>query len=173
MSEAKYWEEYDAAKKAALKMAAKLSAKEKGLMVRALHCDMKDEAEHDQTRQRAFEQSMLSLDHPDEDGNLYDYGDCGRAAKRMFREMDEEIASNCIFVDKGVLNRSNDSSVAIIGDTDARLTFDDPTKVHKVIVMHGARVFIVARNYAVVKLVNIGDDNKVFVNKDNTAVILK
>ena len=96
MSEAKYWEEYDKAKKAALKMAAKLSAKEKGLMVRALHCDMKDEAEHDQTRQRAFEQSMLSLDRPDEDGNLYDYGDCGRAAKRMFREMDAEYREKVI-----------------------------------------------------------------------------
>ena len=47
MSEAKYWKEYDAAKKAALKMAAKLSTKEKGLMIRALHCDMKDEAKHD------------------------------------------------------------------------------------------------------------------------------
>ena len=91
MSEAKYWEEYDAAKKAALKMAARLSAKEKGLMVRALHCDMKDEAEHDQIRQRAFEQSMVSLDHPDEDGNLYDYGDCGRATKRMFRELDAPV----------------------------------------------------------------------------------
>lgn len=90
----------------------------------------------------------------------------------MFRQMDEEIASNCIFVDKGVINRSNDSSIAVIGDTDARLTFDDPTKVHKVIVMHGARVFIVARNYAVVRLVNIGD-NKVAYSKDNTAVILK
>ena len=76
--------------KAALKMAAKLSAKEKGLMVRALHCDMKDEAEHDQTWQRAFEQTMLSLDRPAEDGNLYDYGDCGRAAKRIFRKMDAE-----------------------------------------------------------------------------------
>ena len=91
MSEAKYWEEYDAAKSAALKMAAKLSAREKGLMVRALHCNMKDEAQHDRTRQRLFEQSMLSLDHPDEDGNLYDYGDCSRAAKRMFREMDEPV----------------------------------------------------------------------------------
>ena len=95
-SEAKYWEEYDAAKKAALKMAARLSAQEKGLMVRALHCDMKDEAEHDQTSQRAFEQSMLSLDHPGEDGNLYDYGDCGRAAKRMFREMDAEYREKVI-----------------------------------------------------------------------------
>ena len=91
MSEARYWEEYDAAKSAALKMAAKLSAREKGLMVRALHCNMKDEAEHDQTRQRAFEQSMLSLDHPDEDGDLYDYGDCNRAAKRMFREIDAPV----------------------------------------------------------------------------------
>ena len=90
----------------------------------------------------------------------------------MFRKMDEEIASNCIFVDKGVINRSNDSSIAVIGDTDARLTFDDPTKVHKVIVMHGARVFIVARNYAVVRLVNIGD-NKVSVSKDSSAVILR
>ena len=91
MSEAKYWEEYGAAKKAALKMAAKLSAREKGLMVRALHCNMKDEAEHDQTRQRAFEQSMLSLDHPDENGDLYDYGDCNRAARRMFRELDAPV----------------------------------------------------------------------------------
>ena len=91
MSEAKYWEEYDAAKSATLKMAAKLSAREKGLMVRALHCNMKDEAKHDRTRQRLFEQSMVSLDRPDENGDLYDYGDCNRAAKRMFREIDAPV----------------------------------------------------------------------------------
>jgi hypothetical protein len=91
MSEAKYWEEYDKAKKAALKMAAKLSAKEKGTMVRSLHCDMKDEARHDRTRQRLFEQSMVSLDRPDENGDLYDYGDCNRAARRMFREIDAPV----------------------------------------------------------------------------------
>jgi hypothetical protein len=96
MSEAKYWEEYDAAKSAALKMAAKLSAREKALMVRALHCNMKDEAKHDRTRQRLFEQSMVSLDRPDENGDLYDYGDCGRAAKRMFREMDAEYREKVI-----------------------------------------------------------------------------
>ena len=91
MSEAKYWEEYDAAKSAALKMAAKLSAREKALMVRALHCNMKDEAQHDRTRQRLFEQSMVSLDRPDENGDLYDYGDCNRAARRMFRELDAPV----------------------------------------------------------------------------------
>jgi hypothetical protein len=96
MSEAKYWEEYDKAKKAALKMAAKLSAKEKGTMVRSLHCDMKDEARHDRTRQRLFEQSMVSLDRPDENGDLYDYGDCNRAARRMFRELDAEYREKVI-----------------------------------------------------------------------------
>ena len=96
MSEAKYWEEYDAAKSAALKMAAKLSAREKGLMVRALHCNMKDEAKHDRTRQRLFEQSMVSLDRPDENGDLYDYGDCNRAARRMFRELDAEYREKVI-----------------------------------------------------------------------------
>ena len=90
----------------------------------------------------------------------------------MFREMDDEIASNNIFVDAGEIQRNNDTNIACIGDTDARLVFDDPTKVHKVIVMHGARVFIVARNYAVVKLVNIGD-NKVSISKDSSSVILK
>ena len=91
MSEARYWEEYDAAKSTALKMAAKLSAREKGLMVRSLHCNMKDEAKHDRTCQRLFEQSMVSLDRPDENGDLYDYGDCNRAAKRMFREIDAPV----------------------------------------------------------------------------------
>ena len=96
MSEARYWEEYDAAKSASLKMAAKLSAREKGLMVRALHCNMKDEAKHDRTRQRLFEQSMVSLDRPDENGDLYDYGDCNRAARRMFRELDAEYREKVI-----------------------------------------------------------------------------
>jgi hypothetical protein len=96
MSEAKYWEEYDKAKKAALKMAAKLSAKEKGTMVRALHYDMIDEVDHDRTRQRIFEQEMISIDHPDENGDLYDYGDCNRAARRMFRELDAEYREKVI-----------------------------------------------------------------------------
>ena len=96
MSKAKYWKAYDKAKKDALKMAAKLSAREKGLMVRTLHCDMKDEAKHDRTRQRLFEQSMVSLDRPDDNGDLYDYGDCNRAARRMFRDLDAEYREKVI-----------------------------------------------------------------------------
>ena len=96
MSEARYWEEYDAAKNEALKMAAKLSAKERGLAVCALRCNMADEVRQDKTRQRRFESSMLSLDAPDANGNMYDYGDCNRAARRMFRELDAEYREKVI-----------------------------------------------------------------------------
>jgi hypothetical protein len=88
MSEAKYWEEYDEAKKAALKMAAKLSAKDKGTMVRALHWGMIDQVRHDKTDQGSIDATMYSLDHPDDSGNMYDYGDCERSIRRIFRQMD-------------------------------------------------------------------------------------
>lgn len=91
----------------------------------------------------------------------------------IFRHIGREpLVINNIFVDEGNIERANDSNIALIGKTDAELIFDDPTKVHKVVVMHGAKVFITARNYAVVKVINIGD-NKVVYNKDKTAVILR
>lgn len=89
-----------------------------------------------------------------------------------FREMDNSIADFGVFVDKGEIKRTNDSSIAVIGNTNATLVFDDNTKVHKVILMHGASALIIARDYAVVRLINIGNCN-VRINKDKTSVILK
>lgn len=88
-----------------------------------------------------------------------------------FREMDNSISDFGVFVDKGEINRSNDSNIALVGKTDGKLVFDDNTKVHKVVLMHGAKAFIVARNYAVVRIINIGDC-KVTIHKDKTSVIL-
>ena len=65
-----------------------MTAREKNLVRRAERFAAANACAHDQTRQRRFERRFLSLDCPDADGNLYDYGDCGRAAKRMFRELD-------------------------------------------------------------------------------------
>lgn len=90
-----------------------------------------------------------------------------------FRKVgNEPLSMNNIFVDAGTIDRANDSNIAIVGQTDASLVFDDPTKIHKVVVMHGAKVFIAARNYAVVRLISIGE-NKIAYNKDKTTVILK
>ena len=88
MSGTAYWEERERAKADALKMAAQLSAREKGTVVLGVNRGMCDDARHDQTQQRTFERSFLSLDAPDEDGNMWDYGDCGRAMRRMFRDLD-------------------------------------------------------------------------------------
>ena len=69
-------------------MAANLSARDKGLVVAATRCGLANDVAHDQTNQRSFERGFLSLDHPDEDGNMWDYGDCGREMRRMLRAID-------------------------------------------------------------------------------------
>lgn len=89
-----------------------------------------------------------------------------------FREAESNISDFGLLVDKGEIIRNNDSNIALIGDTNGKLVFDDNTKVHKVVLMHGAKAFIVARNYAVVRLVNIGNC-EVNIHKDKTSVILK
>ena len=88
MNGAAYWEERERAKADALKMASNLSARDKGLVVTATRRSLVNDVAHDQTRQRAFERGFLSLDHPDEDGNMYDYGDCGRDMRRTLRAID-------------------------------------------------------------------------------------
>ena len=88
MSETGYWEERERAKKAALKMAANLSARDKGLVVTATRRGLANDVAHDQTNQRSFERGFLSLDHPDEDGKMWDYGDCGRDMRRTLRAID-------------------------------------------------------------------------------------
>lgn len=91
----------------------------------------------------------------------------------MFREIKEDVEGFNVFVDAGTQKRINDTCVALIGPhTKGELCYDDNTKTHKVIVMHGAKVDIVARNYAVVRLINIGD-NEVRIHKDKTSIILK
>lgn len=89
-----------------------------------------------------------------------------------FREIKHNISDFGIFVDTGEITRSNDGNVALIGNTFGRLVFDDNTNVHKVVLMHGAKAFIIARNYAVVRLITIGDC-EVNIHKDKTSVILK
>ena len=84
---------------------------------------------------------------------------------------DENSTQHGVYIDKGVVKQDN-CDIALIGDTRGEIVFDDASRVHKVIVMHGASVFIVARNYAVVRVYNIGD-NKVDVHRDKTAVILR
>ena len=47
-----------------------------------------EEARRAQTRQGRFEAGFLSLDWIDAKGDLRDYGDCGRAERQLFRQLD-------------------------------------------------------------------------------------
>ena len=88
-----------------------------------------------------------------------------------FRQMKPHVAEGNVLVDAGVIKRENDGNIAIVGDTVAHLTFNDNTKVHKVILMHGATATIEASNYAVIHLVNIGRC-PVSIYKDSTVRFL-
>jgi len=83
-----YWEERELAKKEALKMAAQLTQKEQGYLVRTVHNAAVDEVRRDQIRQRRFERRFLSLDYPADDGLPYDYSNGHRDENRMIRDID-------------------------------------------------------------------------------------
>lgn len=89
----------------------------------------------------------------------------------MFRAMKEHVKEFGVYVDVGNITRQNDVYIAVIGDTCADLTYDDNTKVHKVILMHGAKARIKACHYAVILLVNIGNC-EVKIDKDQTSIVL-
>ena len=89
----------------------------------------------------------------------------------MFRGIKQGVEEYGVLVDAGDVCRVNEANVGVIGNTSAELVYDDNTKVHKVILMHGAKAKIKASNYAVILLANIGKC-EVEIEKDKTVVIL-
>lgn len=89
----------------------------------------------------------------------------------MFRDMKDHVKEFGVYVDAGNITRQNDTHIAVIGDTCADLAYDNNTKVHKVILMHGAKARIKACHYAVILLVNIGKC-EVEIDKDQTSIVL-
>lgn len=88
----------------------------------------------------------------------------------MFRGMAGYVRPYGVYVDSGQVDITNPGKMAVIGDTEAVITIDDNTMAHKVILMHGARARIVASNYTVILITNIGCE--IEIEKDETVVIL-
>ena len=89
----------------------------------------------------------------------------------MFRHMKTNVEPFGVFVDAGRVVRSNDKDIALVGDTCGELAFDDNGVVHKVVLMHGAKAHIKARNYVVLLIVKVGGC-EVTIDKDETVVVL-
>lgn len=66
-----------------------MTQRERNLVRRSEKFAKANECVHDKTLQRRFELRFLSLDCPDANGDMRNYGDCGRAARRLFASLDE------------------------------------------------------------------------------------
>lgn len=85
------------------------------------------------------------------------YQKTGFPTIEMWKEYRAEAQKYGIYVDAGDIELHGSQTVALIGNTHARLLFDDMASVgHTVIVAGGAMADITARNYAVVFTKNIG-----------------
>lgn len=89
----------------------------------------------------------------------------------VFRNMKPYVKTHGVYVDAGEIHLKNNANIGIIGNTDATLEYDDNTKVHKIILMHGAKATIKASNYAVINLTNVNNCQVTIIN-DGTAKIL-
>ena len=75
----------------------------------------------------------------------------------IFRQMKPYVEAYGVFVDAGMISLKNNANVGIIGKTEAMIEYDDNTKLHRIILMHGARAVIKVYNYAVVNVINVGN----------------
>ena len=88
-----------------------------------------------------------------------------------FRGMAKNVKPFGVYVDCGYIELCNKPNVAVVGNTIASVSYDDNTKVHKVMLMHGGKAKIEATNYSVILVVNIGGCEVDIIN-DGTAKIL-
>lgn len=87
------------------------------------------------------------------------------------RAIKTDILSHNVFVDCGNINIENQKNVCVAGNTYATIKCSENSFVHKIIMMHGAKAKIYASNYAVIRIVKLGEGD-VDIQKDNTVVIL-
>ena len=89
----------------------------------------------------------------------------------IFRQMKPYVEAYGVLVDAGMISLKNNANVGIIGKTEAMIEYDDNTKLHRIILMHGARAVIKVSNYAVVNVINVGNCPIEVIN-DGTGKVL-
>lgn len=76
---------------------------------------------------------------------------------KQFRDMAKQVIVHGIYVDCGEIEVHGKENVGLVGNTSAKLHYSSPSKLHRVVLMHGARAEVYADNYSVVTVTNIGD----------------
>ncbi len=91
-------------------------------------------------------------------------------AVEVFRENQSNLQGLEIYVDAGDITLKGKEYVCLVGDTKATIEASRPQFTHTIILMHGARAKINAKDYAVLNIVNISGEYS--VNKDGTVIVL-
>lgn len=88
----------------------------------------------------------------------------------VFRKNRDSLERLGVYVDAGNIALKGKEYVCLVGDTKATIEASRPQFTHTIILMHGARAQINAKDYAVLNIVNISGEYS--VNKDGTVIVL-
>ena len=88
----------------------------------------------------------------------------------VFRENRSNLQGLEVYVDAGDITLKGKEYVCLVGDTKATIEASGAKFTHTIILMHGARAQINAKDYAVLNIVNISGEYS--VNKDGTVIVL-
>ena len=88
----------------------------------------------------------------------------------VFRKNRDSLERLGVYVDAGNIALKGKEYVCIVGDTDATIEAAGTKFIHTIILMHGARVKINAKDYAVLNIVRIGGEYS--IKKDGTVIVL-
>lgn len=91
---------------------------------------------------------------------------------QAFRELNKafDMPKYGVYVDSNAVSLHNQGNIALIGKTQGELTYDGVERKYTVILKHGAKATIKARNYAVIEVVSVGC--KVEYDIDETVILL-
>lgn len=88
----------------------------------------------------------------------------------VFRKNRDSLEGLEVYVDAGNITLKSKECVCIVGDTDATIEAAGTKFIHTIILMHGARVKINAKDYAVLNIVRIGGEYS--IKKDETVIVV-
>lgn len=88
----------------------------------------------------------------------------------QFRQIKNKVKPYKVFVDAGEIEAYNQSHIAIIGNTHAKIKMHGVDELYHVIVMHGATATIEVEHYAVAHIVNISGGDVAIYNDKTTKV---
>ena len=88
----------------------------------------------------------------------------------VFRKNRDSLERLGVYVDAGNIALKGKEYVCIVGDTDATIEAAVTKFIHTILLMHGARAKITAKDYAVLNIVRIGGEYS--IKKDGTVIVL-